>query len=118
MKLSNWSVVLATSIIVDSNSTSEDIGNYFPPTLVVQNTETQEDLAIAPQHNRSSDLSVGSGWAGDPGHVGVEVTTWELWGTQPGVYHVSLSLNISWTREQDSQLGMPLLLRLKVRYVC
>lgn len=53
MKLSNWSVVLATSIIVDSNSTSEDISNYFPSTLVSQNDEKLENLGLGSQGNKS-----------------------------------------------------------------
>ena len=53
MKLSNLSVVLATSIIVDSNSTSEDISNYFPHTLVSQNDDKLENLGLGFQGNKS-----------------------------------------------------------------
>ena len=56
MKLSNWSVVLATSIIVDSNSTSEDIGSYFPPTFVSQNNGQLENLGLGPQANQSGKI--------------------------------------------------------------
>ena len=137
MKLSNWSVVLATSIIVDSNSTSEDIGNLFPPTFVFQNNGQLENLGLGPQANQSgkiprinikiisspSDLGDTSGpvsgWEGHQGQVGVGVTSWDLWGTsQPGVYHVSLSLSINWTqRGQGSHRGLPSLLR-RVRQLC
>ena len=124
MKLSNWSVVLATSIIVDSNTTSEDISNFFPSTLVSQNDDKLENLGLGPEGNKSGkifchdieimssylDLSVLSNWAGDLGHVGAVLTSWDLWGTQPGVFHVSLSLNITWT-QGESQLYVPSLLR-------
>ena len=56
MKLSNLSVVLATSIIVDSNSTSEDISNYFPPTLVSQNDDKLGNLGLGPQSNKSGKI--------------------------------------------------------------
>ena len=130
MKLSNWSVVLATSIIVDSNSTSEDIGNYFPPTFVSQSNGQLENLGLRPQANTSgkifwinikiifslSDLSDTSGPViGSQGHVGVEVTSWNIWDTQPGVYHVSLSLSINWTHR--GQGSLPSLLR-RVRQLC
>ena len=56
------------------------------------------------------ELSVPSGLAGDQGHVGAVLIGWDLWGTQPGVFHVSLSLNITWT-QGESQLYVPSLLR-------
>ena len=49
MKLSNWSVVLATSIMVDSNSTSES--NYFPTydqSDLSQNDATLNNLDLIP----------------------------------------------------------------------
>ena len=124
MKLSNWSVVLATSIIVDSNSTSEDISNYFPQTSVSQNDDKLENLGLGTQGNKSGkifchdikimssylDLSVPFTWAGDPSHVEAVLTSWDLWGTQPGVFHVSLSLKITWS-QGESQLYVPSLLR-------
>ena len=125
MKLSNWSVVLATSIIVDSNSTSEDISNYFPSNFVPQDYDKLENLGLRPPQGNISgkifchdieimasylDLSVLSGLAGDHGHVGAVLTGWDIWGTQPGVFHVSLSLNITWSRG-ESQLYVPSLLR-------
>ena len=58
MKLSNWSVVLATSIIVDPNSTSEDINPYFPPTLVSQNNDKLENLGFGPSDNKSGNLDI------------------------------------------------------------
>ena len=56
------------------------------------------------------ELSVPSGLAGDQGHVGAVLIGWDLWGTQPGVHHVSLSLNITWS-QGESQLYVPSLLR-------
>ena len=93
MKLSNLSVVLATSIIVDSNSTSEDISNYFPPTLVSQNDDKLENLGLGTQGNKSGkiffchdvkvmssylELSVPITWTGDQGHVEAMLTSWDL----------------------------------------
>ena len=58
MRLSNWSVVLATSIIVDPNSNSEDINPYFPPTLVSQNNDKLENLGFGPPDNKSGNLDI------------------------------------------------------------
>ena len=120
MKLSNWSVVLATSIIVDPNSTSEDVSNYFS---VSQNDGKLENLGFGPPGNKSgktfsNELQIMSSSIDliDPGRVGVMVTSWDIWGTQPGVFHVSLGLNISWSHGEN-QLWMPSMLRT-VRHFC
>ena len=99
MKLSNWSLVLATSIVVDTNTETGDNNNnstnYYPEAA----GELQLGASVSPLQvpaGYSWRLAPASAWAG----VEAELVTWDIWGLEAGVLELSLEVSLAWTDER------------------
>ena len=97
MKLSNWSLVLATSIVVDTNTETGDNNstNYYPEAA----GELQLGASVSPLQvpaGYSWRLAPASAWAG----VEAELVAWDIWGLEAGVLELSLVISLAWTDER------------------
>ena len=108
MKLSNWSLVLATSIVVDTNTETSDNNNnnnnnnnsnnsnhYYPEAA----GELQLGSSVSPLQvpaGYSWRLAPASAWAG----VEAGLVSWDIWGLEAGVLDLSLEVSLAWTDER------------------
>ena len=98
MKLSNWSLVLATSIVVDTNTETGDNNNnnyYYPEAA----GDLQLGASVSPLQvpaGYSWRLAPASAWAG----VEAALVTWDIWGLEAGVLELSLVISLAWTDER------------------
>ena len=97
MKLSNWSLVLATSIVVDTNTETGDNNstNYYPEAA----GELQLGASVSPLQvpaGYSWRLAPASAWAG----VEAALVSWDIWGLEAGVLELSLVISLAWTDER------------------
>ena len=99
MELSNWSLVLATSIVVDTNTETGNNNNnsnhYYPEAA----GELQLGSSVSPLQvpaGYSWRLAPASAWAG----VEAGLVSWDIWGLEAGVFHLSLEISLAWTDER------------------
>ena len=106
MKLSNWCLVLATSIVVDTNTETSDNNNnnnnnnnnsnhYYPEAA----GELQLGSSVSPLQvpaGYSWRLAPASAWAG----VEAGLVSWDIWGLEAGVLELSLEVSLAWTDER------------------
>ena len=102
MKLSNWSLVLATSIVVDTNmetgnnnNNNNNSTNYYPEAA----GELQLGSSVSPLQvpaGYSWRLAPASAWAG----VEAGLVSWDIWGLEAGVLELSLEISLAWTDER------------------
>ena len=101
MKLSNWSLVLATSIVVDTNMETADnnsnnnSNNFYPEAA----GELQLGSSVSPLQvpaGYSWRLAPASAWAG----VEAGLVSWDIWGLEAGVFDLSLEVSLAWTDER------------------
>ena len=98
MKLSNWSLVLATSIVVDTNTETGDNNstNYYYPEAA---GDLQLGASVSPLQvpaDYSWRLAPASAWAG----VEAELVSWDIWGLEAGGFELSLVISLAWTDER------------------
>ena len=97
MKLSNWSLVLATSIVVDTNTETGDNNNsyYYPEAA----GELQLGASVSPLQvpaDYSWRLAPASAWAG----VEAALVAWDIWGLEAGGFELSLVISLAWPDER------------------
>ena len=117
LKLTNWSVVLMTSIVVDSNS--ENIQNISSLDSSETAAPESQDLSLNFNNENQyvSDIVASDyKWWQQPAHqVSVDVTLdhWDVWqGPVTGVYHVNMEMTVSWI---DERIKSPFLTILPIR---